>query len=205
MSSKVDTDIFLKSLTKDPMEDDINVSSSLFTTTTPSKLGKLIPDTTDSAYITKDIIKLHKKILDSDLIPESYSQSHSSQTGGATSAMSTADLPINYSESSMTDSSAMRSAMKYAYHDLIPDAKYSTPSSSQYSSSSSNSSTSSSSSSSSSTSSSEPKKTKQYRTVHKKSIPKKKTTSKKTTPKKTTPKKTVSKKTTSKKTIPKKK
>ncbi len=214
--SKIDTDIFLKSSAKD----DINVSSSLFTTTTPSKLGNFIPDTTDSAYITKDIIKLHKKILDSDLIPElaqsetqSYSQSQS-QHGGASSAIDTLDLPINYSESSFTDTSALRSAMKYAYGELIPDAGYSN-SSSQSSSSSSSSSQTSSSSQSSSTSqsnSSSPKRV-QRRTTPKKTAIKRKTSIKKsvtkTAPKKQTPKKRISKKTTpketTKKTTPKKK
>jgi len=131
--SESNTDIFIKSSSKDT---DIIVSSSLFTETTPSKLGNIIQNTSDSDYITKDIIKLHKKVLDSELIPQfsTISESSVSLHGGYSSAYSTIDLPINYSESSMTDSSALRSAMKYAYYDIIPDANYSSQSSSESSS-----------------------------------------------------------------------
>ena len=128
-SDSFNTDIFLKS--KKNNTTDINVSSSLFTTSTPSKFN----DLTDSAFITRQLIDIHKKLLDSDLIPSHDNKteqihSHTNSTdysqygggkysSGSSPGQSTMELPINYSDiSETTDSSAMRSAMKYAYKDI---------------------------------------------------------------------------------------
>ena len=64
-SDSFNTDIFLKSPKKSDTGgiNSINISSSLFTESTPSKFY----DGTDSAFITKDLMHIHKKLLDSDL------------------------------------------------------------------------------------------------------------------------------------------
>lgn len=142
-SDSFNTDIFLKSPKKGIS--DMNISSSLFTESTPSKFY----DVTDSAFITKDLMHIHKKLLDSDLIPshsESTNYSQYSQYGagknsiGDSTGMSTMELPINYSESSDTNTSALKSAMEYAYKEVIPYANFSGTSSSESESSSSSSS-----------------------------------------------------------------
>ena len=181
-----DSDIFYKA-SKKSKADDIYVDSALFTTSTPSKMDNI----TDSAFMTRNLMALHKKILDSDLVPNySHNNENSSSEstnysyhGGAkmstgdSTGFSTMDLPINYSESTLTDTSALRSAMEYAYKDM-PDVEYLSATSSETSSDSS--------------STEPPKKRKTSRTKPKKA-----------TPKKTIPKKTIVKK--AKKTIPKKK
>jgi hypothetical protein len=162
-SDSFNTDIFLKS-SKRSVIDNINkidISSSLFTESTPSKFY----DATDSAFITKDLMHIHKKLLDIDLIPsqtnnsinsvnssnsvktnrESTHYSQYSQYGagknsiGDSTGMSTMRLPINYSESTNTDTDALRSAMEYAYKEVVPYANFSSTSEADNSSSSSSS------------------------------------------------------------------
>ena len=121
-SDSFNTDIFLKSPKKSNISNisNIDISSSLFTESTPSKFY----DATDSAFITKDLMHIHKKLLDSDVIPsqtnksinssksdnnngESTHYSQYSQYGagknsiGDSTGMSTMRLPINYSESTI--------------------------------------------------------------------------------------------------------
>lgn len=200
MSSLVNTDIFVKSSKKNKF-DDITVNSSLFTTSTPSKMD----DISDSAFMAKSLVSLHKKVLDSDLIPTDYSESTNySQYGGKMSSgqstgLSTMDLPINYSESTFTDTSALRSAMEYAYKN-IPDVEYpstSTNSSSSESESSSSESSSSESESESSTTIDLPKTRKISRSKPKKA-------KKPNKPKENVVKKVAVKKASSKKKVPKK-
>ena len=66
--SSVNKDIFYKTSTKNNKNfDDILVSSSLFTTSTPSKRG--IDENTESAYMNNKLSKIHKTVLDSDFLP----------------------------------------------------------------------------------------------------------------------------------------
>lgn len=198
-----EADIFLKPSKKSKLVDDITVDSALFTTSTPSKMDNI----SDSAFMTKNLMALHKKILDSDLLPDNYSDyrntseslsatTNYSHHGGAktstglSTGLSTMDLPINYSESTLTDTSALRSAMEYAYKDM-PDVEYCSATSSD-SSTSVTDSTDSVTSVTSVTSVKPPKKRKVSRTKPKKPV------------KKSAPKKTIVKRANSKKRAPKK-
>ena len=64
-SQDVNTDIFYKADNKNP--EDIHVSSSLFTTSTPSKKG--YNDYTDTSYINNKLMRLQQKFFNSDFIP----------------------------------------------------------------------------------------------------------------------------------------
>jgi hypothetical protein len=98
MNSETNTDIFYKLNTSSQkrIEDSNNftISSSLFTSSTPSKTNINI---SDSAYLNKKLMSLHKFVLDSD----SMKNSDQTQQGAGSQNMTTdtRDIPINYSES----------------------------------------------------------------------------------------------------------
>ncbi|QKF93949.1 hypothetical protein QKU48_gp0491 [Fadolivirus algeromassiliense] len=68
MSSEINKDIFYKASKKNQNKlDDLIVSSSLFTTSTPSK--QVINENTESAYLNSKLMKLQKTVMDSDFLP----------------------------------------------------------------------------------------------------------------------------------------
>lgn len=104
----MNTDIFYKVSTKNKRLnendnfDDVNVSTSLFTTSTPSK--QAINNISDSAYLNNKVMKIHKAVLESDFLPiddddvstQTYTQS--TQAGGKYMTETNA-IPMNYADS----------------------------------------------------------------------------------------------------------
>lgn len=112
MDSEINTDIFYKS-SKKKANDDISISSSLFTSITPN--NQFRNDLTDSSYLNEKLSNLHNKILESEFTTtndsytddsytdDSYTNKSSNQSGGQNYyTTETRDLPINYSESSVS-------------------------------------------------------------------------------------------------------
>jgi hypothetical protein len=128
MSTKFNN-IFLKQKSKKNNFDDIAISSSIFTSSTPSKKD-LMDETTDSAYLTNKIKNVHKKVLDSDFIPyfdNSDITSSTAQYGGNSRyTTETINIPGNYTESSSSMSS-------YSYNKKNQYDQTTTSSSSNYS------------------------------------------------------------------------
>ena len=187
MNSDINTDIFYKASNKKKPVDDVYVSSSIFTSSTPSKQVPAINDNTESAFINKKLMNIHKNILESDFLPINNTETDSVKfhSGGKSSKYTseTIDIPINYSESSVTTTTVIS---PYNYG---PEYGYESESGSSSSTSSRSQTTSQSQTSQSQTSSHTTEVRKQSRQK-----PKKKTAPKKATPKKPTPKKPAPKK-----------
>ena len=109
MNSEINTDIFYKASSNKKHYDDVAVSSSIFTSTTPSK--SRINDNTDSAYINNKLRNIHKTINESDFIPHNDSNNNNStntftesitqqSAGSARYTSETIDIPATYSQSS---------------------------------------------------------------------------------------------------------
>ena len=118
-STEINTDIFYKASNKKKSYDENFISSSIFTSSTPSK--SVINDNTDSSYINNKLRNIHKLVLESDFIPidneinntsiksiqstQSTQSTQSIQSGGNKYTSETIDIPANYSESSSVVSS----------------------------------------------------------------------------------------------------
>jgi len=105
-STEANTDIFFHSpQNKNITDNSFIVSSSLFTTSTPNK--QIVNDVSDTSYINNRLMNIHNKIMDTEFLPISNTdiESASVQSGGQASTTQTRALPINYSESTLSDSS----------------------------------------------------------------------------------------------------
>ena len=105
-STEANTDIFFHSpQNKNITDNSFIVSSSLFTTSTPNK--QIVNDVSDTSYINNRLMNIHNKIMDTEFLPISNTdiESASVQSGGQASTTHTRALPINYSDSTLSDSS----------------------------------------------------------------------------------------------------
>lgn len=156
MNSEINTDIFYKTSNKDKTKsDDFFISSSLFTSSTPNK--QAINEITESAYLNKKLMKIHERVLDSEFLPigniskspktaaniiesdsvinnSSITQSQQSVQSGGNKynkyTTETNEIPINYSESTMSIPPYIYDG-KYLYSQSeISRSRYKTPSSS---------------------------------------------------------------------------
>ena len=127
MNSEIKTDIFYKASTpsKGFDYDDILVSSSLFTSETPDK--NTMNDITDSAYLNRRLMKLHKSVFDSDFMPNNITEA--SQTGGKKTE--TDRLPI------ISESTYTASPYEYSSRSSTSSSSYTSSSETESSSSSS--------------------------------------------------------------------
>lgn len=121
-------------------EYELGLSSSIFTSSTPSK--GIADDMTETEYVNNKLTKIHKNVLDSDFLPltkintksdesfNSISLTGGSDTKYTSSAKNTSNssakytsetvnIPINYSESSTNISPYYSSDYKYKSSDKL--------------------------------------------------------------------------------------
>lgn len=142
--------IFSKTSSKKTPYDELGLSSSIFTSSTPTK--SVIDDNTESEYIGKQLSKIHKSVLDSDFLPLSNTETENTLTGGHTTssarhtssakhtssarhttssakASATISIPKNYSETSTNISPYYSSDYVYKSSSSKSSSSYSSTSS----------------------------------------------------------------------------
>jgi hypothetical protein len=130
----MNSDIFYKSSPKKSYDDEVLVSSSLFTSSTPNKLTLNNIAISDSDYINNKLYNIHRRVLESDFLPYNNQIRDRVLTGGFTTE--TRYLPKDDTSSSDSYSATSSSS---SYSTTSSSSSYSTSSISSTSESSSSS------------------------------------------------------------------